>query len=91
MTKTYIDHAETIAKQDRAVAEAKRRLNARGIYYPICDGSLSPDENYQRIMQYSRIEAEEIVKILREPAGGVRPLELDNVKPKKMGWDGYSD
>ena len=91
MTKQYIDPSESIAKQERAIIEAKRRLNGRGIYYPVCDGNLSPDENYQRIMQYSRIEAEEIVKILREPAGGARPLEIDNVKPKKMGWDGYSD
>ena len=90
MTKQYIDHAQILAKQQRAIEQAKERLKARGIYYPICDSNLSYDENYERLMKYSALEAEEIVKILREPSGP-RPLEIDNVKPKKMGWDGYSD
>lgn len=90
MTKTYVDHAQAVAKQARATEEAKNRLNARGIFYPICDSKVSAEENYARILSYSEQEAREIVKILREPSGP-RPLELDNVKPKKTGWDGYSD
>ena len=91
MTKSYIDPTNSLAKQEAAAIAAKERLNARGIYYPICDSSLSPDENYQRLIDYSELEAREIVKILREPSGGPRPLEIDNVKPKPKGWEGYSD
>lgn len=90
MTKTYIDPTQALANQERAAKEARERLNARGIYYPICDSSLSPDENYQRLINYSELEAREIVMILRQPSGP-RPLEVDNVKPRAKGWDGYSD
>jgi hypothetical protein len=41
-------------------------------------------------MEYSEIEAREIVRMLREPSGP-RPLVIDNVKPKSKGWDGYND
>lgn len=90
MTKSYIDPTQALALQERAAKEARERLNARGIHYPINDSSISPDENYQRLMKYSELEAHEIVKILRQPSGP-RPLVVDTVKPKKTGWDGYSD
>lgn len=89
MTK-YIDHAQALAKQERALEQAKERLKARGIYYPICDSRLSDSDNYERLMKYSALEAEEIVKILREPSGP-RPLEKDTVEPKKTWGNSYYD
>ena len=90
MSKPYIDHAQTFAKQERAIRIARERLEAKGIVYPIRDSSLSPEENYNRLMTYSEIEAREIVAVLREPSGP-RPLVIDTVKPKSKGWDGYND
>lgn len=90
MTKQYIDHAQALAKQEKAIEQARERLKARGIYYPMCDAKLSDAENYGRIMSYSEQEAAEIVKILREPSGP-RPLEVDNVQPKKDWGRSYYD
>jgi hypothetical protein len=91
MTKTYIDHTTAISRQEKAMEEARRRLNARGIYYPICTGEMAADEAYGRLLSYSEQEAAEIVKILREPPGGSRPLEIDNVAPKKSWGNSYYD
>jgi hypothetical protein len=90
MSKPYIDHAETFAKQQKAMEQARANLESRGVFYPVGDSSISPEENYQRLMEYSEIEAHEIVKMLREPSGP-RPLVIDNVKSKSKGWDGYND
>ena len=90
MTKPYIDHTESIKRQELAIEEARKRLNARGIYYPICDSRHSDQENYSRLLSYSELEAAEIVKILREPSG-TRPLEIDNVAPKKSWGNSYYD
>jgi hypothetical protein len=89
MSKPYIDHAETFAKQQRALEQARANLESRGIFYPLSDLRISLEENYQRLIEYSEIEAREIVKLLREPSGP-RPLVIDNVRPKPKGWEGYN-
>lgn len=90
MNKPYFDHAQETARQERAMVAARERLEARGVFYPLPDRSLSDVENYERLMTYSEIEAAEIVKLLREPSGP-RPLVIDNVVPKNKGWNGYND
>lgn len=91
MTKNYFDYARTLEHQQKAMNEAKQRLKSRGIHYPLYDLSLSPDENYQYVLTYSEIEANEIIKILREPDGASRPLAKDNVEPKKEWGNSYYD
>lgn len=90
MSKPYIDPAQATANQERAMRIARERLEARGVFFPVPDSRLSDAENYERLMNYSEIEAKEIVLALREPSGP-RPLVIDTVKPRPMGWDGYND
>jgi len=91
MTKQYIDHAKAFDRQAKAIDEAREILKAKGVHYPVCSSIHTDDENYGRLLAYAEQEAALIVQILRRPTGGERPLELDNVKPKKTWGDSWYD
>lgn len=96
-TKDKPNFANAVAAQqcqEKAVEAARKVLDLKGIHYPLYDSSLSPDENYMRMLTYAEQEAAIVITYLRMPSGP-RPLELDNVKPMSKTiptrWNGYTD
>jgi hypothetical protein len=85
VTKRYVDHTETLARQNRAIEEAREILKGRGIVYPIVTAKDDPNESYGKLLAYGEQEAALIVEIIRRPAGGERPLTVDKVE-KKENW-----
>lgn len=89
MTKKYIDHADSIIRQERAIEEARGILKGRGILYPIVTASDDPAESYGRLLAYGEQEAALIVEILRRQTA-VKPIENDKIeKQKEWGRSWY--
>lgn len=89
MTKKYVDHADTVRKQNLAIQEARDILKGKGILYPIVTGTDDPNESYGKLLAYGEQEAALIVEILRRPAGGERPLVVDKIEksePWRPSW-----
>jgi hypothetical protein len=77
--------------QQKAIQRARADLSAQGLECPLYDGSLSGEENYERIRGYSEKEAALVVQYMRTPSGP-RPIVFDSTqeaKPKE--WSGYND
>lgn len=91
MTKLFVDYAKLQDRQQKACQEARERLKTKGLVFPVYTSAIQPDAYHKLLMAYSEAEANLVVEILREPEGGLRPFVMDNVAPRKMGWDGYSD
>lgn len=75
-------------ERTEATKRAQAILKAKGVYYPLPDRELSPEENYERILKYSEQEAALVVEILKGPTIA-KPTE-SNDKPKKE-WRDWND
>lgn len=85
MTKpNYLNAENILDKQNRAIEEARSELRTKGVYFPVRYPGMSDIEYHDSLLNYAKQEAALIVKILRRPAGGERPLAIDNVEPKKQ-------
>lgn len=91
MNKVYVDYAKLQKRQEEACQAARERLKAKGIFFPVNSSSIPQDEYYDHLRAYSEAEAAIIVEIMQSHEGGERPLVVDSVKPRAMGWEGYSD
>ncbi len=84
MTKpNFADGLQNLTLEQQAIEKAKATLKSQGIIWPVPDSKLSDRENYDRLIAYAEKEAALVVSLLRRPKGGERPLEVDNVEPKK--------
>lgn len=81
-TPNYADANNLQNRQVKAMEEARRRLEAEGIEYPLFDTKLTSSDNYGRLLAYAEQESAMIVEIMREPVNP-RPLVIDNVQPKE--------
>jgi hypothetical protein len=79
------DYNNKVHREKLAAEEAKRILKERGITFPVLTGS-SLQEGYDKLKEYSQLEAALIVEILRRPIGGDRPLAMDNTNQCRENW-----
>lgn len=75
-------------ERTEATKRAQAILKAKGVYYPLPDRELSPEENYERILKYSEQEAALVVELLKATTI-TKPTEL-NDKPKRE-WRDWND
>jgi hypothetical protein len=91
-TKHQYSNALNIQElQKKALQRARADLSAQGLECPLYDGSMTGEENYERMRAYSEKEAALVVQYMRTPSGP-RPIVFDSTqeaKPKE--WSGYND
>lgn len=84
MTKQslYTNALNAQERQEKALQKAKEQLKAIGVEYPSSDPTKSPQENYEALQAYAKLESDLMIKLLKEPSGP-RPIAFDSTKQKE--------